>query len=55
MTIAALIVLVSNRLSALNQQRGHAVAVGDVERVAVLGEEIATTEQTLAQLRSLNG
>jgi hypothetical protein len=55
MTIETLVLLVSNRLSTLSQQRGYAVSIGDIERVAALDLEIATTEQTLAQLRSLVG
>lgn len=53
MTIAELITIVRNRLSTLGQQRGHAVAIGDVERVAALDAEIAATTTTLAQLESL--
>ncbi len=53
MTISELIIIVRNRLSTLGQQRGHAVAIGDVERVAALDADIAETTTTLAQLESL--
>lgn len=53
MTIVELIIIVRNRLSTLGQQRGHAVAIGDVARVAALDTEIAETETTLSQLETL--
>lgn len=53
MTVADLITILRNRLSTLGQQRGHAVAIGDVERVAALDADIAETTTTLAQLESL--
>lgn len=53
MTVAELILIVRNRLSTLGQQRGHAVSIGDVARVAALDADIDETTTTLAQLESL--
>jgi hypothetical protein len=53
MTISELKTIVANRLATLGQQRGHATAVGDVQRVAALDAEITETELTLAQLGPL--
>jgi hypothetical protein len=53
MTVAEIILIVRNRLSTLGQQRSHAVAIGDVERVTAIDADIAETTTTLAQLESL--
>lgn len=53
MTIAELKTILSNRLAVLSSQRGHAVAIGDLVRVADLDAEIEETEMTLAQLNTL--
>jgi hypothetical protein len=53
MTVEDLMQMVSRRLVHLSQVRNAADALGDVARVAELDAEIAQTEQTLAQLRSL--
>jgi hypothetical protein len=53
MTVADLIIILRNRLATLAQQRGHAVAVGDLGRVAALDTDIAETTTTLAQLETL--
>jgi hypothetical protein len=53
MTIAELIRLVSNRLSALNSAQATAVALGDVERIAALEVDIAETQATIDALNTL--
>ena len=53
MTIRELITLASNRLSALHLARGHAFAIGDLERLALLDAEIAETQSTIDALRTL--
>lgn len=53
MTISDLITLAQNRLATLNGARASAVATGQDERIASLDAEIAETEATLAQLRSI--
>lgn len=53
MTIAELKAILANRLAVLSSQRGHAVTVGDLQRVNELDAEIAETETTLAQLNTL--
>ena len=53
MTLEMIKLILANRLSALSSQRGHAVAVGDLTRVAELDAEIQETELTLTQVSSL--
>lgn len=53
MTIADLIRLAVSRLTYLSQRKSAAEQIGDVGAVEVLDAEIDQTEQTLAQLRSL--
>lgn len=53
MTVADLIILAQSRLSALNSARATAVSLGDIDRITALDSEIAQTEATLTQLRSL--
>jgi hypothetical protein len=53
MTIAELIALARARLAYLNGKRGTAVALGDVAAIAVLDQEIATTEHTIESLQSI--
>jgi hypothetical protein len=53
MTLDDLKLILANRLSTLGQQRGHAVTIGNLERVNELDAEITDTEITLAQLDSL--
>ena len=55
MTLADLIQLVSYKLAALNSARASAVAIGDLNQVVSLDAQIATTQITLDQLRSING
>jgi hypothetical protein len=55
MTLSDLITIMTNRLASLNGARGSAVSVGDLVQVAKLDAEIVETQQTLDQLRSLNG
>lgn len=55
MNLVDLITIMTNRLTALNNNRVLAVSVGDLEQVNKLDIEIATTQQTLDQLRSLDG
>jgi hypothetical protein len=54
MTITQLIALASNRLAMLNNARATAVALGHIDRLYVLDADIAETQTTLNQLRSLN-
>lgn len=53
MTLAELIQLVSYKLAALNSARASAVSVGDLSQVVSLDAQIAQTQHTLDQLRSL--
>lgn len=53
MKISELIVFLQSRLSTLNNARASAVAMGQIDRIAYLDSEIAETETTLAQLRSI--
>ena len=53
MTLSDLITLAQNRLATLNNARASAVATGQDDRIASLDAEIAETEATLAQLRSI--
>lgn len=53
MTIPDLISLAQNRLATLNGARASAVAAGQADRIAALDDEIAETEDTLEQLRSI--
>jgi len=55
MTIENLIALLSNRVQFLQSQRPILVAVGDVAGILSLDEELAQTEATLNQLRTLGG
>ena len=45
--------IISNRLSYLRSQRVQAVAVGDLEQVAILDVQILETQLTLDQLLTL--
>lgn len=53
MNLDDLIRLLQARLAALNSARGTAAAVGDIGRVGELDAEIAQTQITLDQVRSL--
>jgi hypothetical protein len=53
MTLAELIQLVSYKLSALNSARASAVSVGDLTQVVALDAQIAQTQLTLDQLKTL--
>ena len=53
MTIAQLITLAANRLMALNAARATAVALGNISLLDGLDADIAETQATLNQLRSL--
>jgi hypothetical protein len=53
MTIAELKTILANRIAVLSSQRGHAVTVGDLLRVAQIDAEVAETETTLAALDTL--
>jgi hypothetical protein len=53
MTISDLIVLVANKLASLNNALATATALGNVDDVLRLQDEIEATETTLEQLRSL--
>jgi hypothetical protein len=53
MSIAELIQLVSYKLSALNSARASAVSVGDLTQVVALDAQIAQTQLTLDQLKTL--
>ncbi len=53
MTLAELIQLVSYKLAALNSARASAVSVGDMNQVVSLDSQIAQTQLTLDQLKTL--
>jgi hypothetical protein len=53
MSIEDLIRLMEARLAALNSARGSAAAVGDLAQVTRLDIDIAQTQTTLDQLRTL--
>ena len=53
MSIAELIRLMEARLAALNSARASAAAVGDIEQITQLDAEVAQTQLTLDQLRTL--
>ncbi len=53
MNLTDIIRIVSNRLDALTAQRVLAVRVGDLEQVTRLDADIAQTQTTLDQLRTL--
>ena len=53
MSVEDLIRLMEARLSALNSARGSAAAVGDLAQVTRLDIDIAQTQTTLDQLRTL--
>lgn len=55
MTIADLIVLVQNKLSAVGHLKTSAVAAGDIEQLAQLEVEEATILTLIAQLKQLQG
>jgi hypothetical protein len=53
MSISELIQLVSYKLSALNSAHASAVSVGDLSQVVALDSQIAQTQLTLDQLKTL--
>ena len=53
MTLAELIQLVSYKLAALNSARAAAVSIGDLNQVVALDAQIAQTQLTLDQLKTL--
>lgn len=53
MTLAEVIRLVENKLSALNSARASALAIGDMNQVILLDSQITETQMTLDQLRTL--
>jgi hypothetical protein len=53
MSVEDLIRLMEARLAALNSARGSAAAVGDLAQVTRLDIDIAQTQTTLDQLRTL--
>ena len=53
MTVAQLITLAANRLAALNTARATAVGLGTIAVLDALDADIAETQATLNQLRSL--
>jgi hypothetical protein len=54
MTLDSLMSLLNNRLRFLQSQRPISVSVGDVQKVIELDNEIAQTQLTLDQVRSLH-
>ncbi len=54
MTIDQLTIILTNRISSLSAQRSYAVAIGDLEQIAILDADIAETEITLAQLKQVS-
>jgi len=53
MTVSDLIRLMTNKLATLNGQRTTAVVHGDVELLIALDAQIAETQATLDQLKTL--
>lgn len=53
MSIADLIIMLRNRIAFNNQQRAGAVARGDVQYVAALDADTASTQTTLSALEAL--
>lgn len=53
MRIQRLIELLSNKLTVLRNELTFASAIGDIERVMYLEDEISSTELTINQLKSL--
>lgn len=53
MTVSDLIRLMTNKLATLNGQKTTASVHGDVEQVIALEAQIAETQATLDQLKSL--
>lgn len=53
MSLAELIQLVQNKLSALNSARAAAAAVGDINQVVLLDAQVVETQLTLDQLKTL--
>lgn len=53
MTVNELVRLLQNKVAALNGLRLTAFSKGDVEQVVALDEQIAETQVTLDQLRTL--
>lgn len=53
MTVSDLIRLMTNKLATLNGQRTTAVVHGDVELLVALDAQIAETQATLDQLKTL--
>jgi len=53
MTIRVLVVIITNRLTALRNQRALAVSFGELQRVTDLDTEIGATEETLNILSGL--
>lgn len=53
MTLQQVRAILTNKLTALHAQRGYAMAIGDLDRVAVLDAEIQETQTTLDQLNAI--
>ena len=53
MSIEELIRLMEARLAALNSARASAAAVGDIEQIQRIDADVAQTQLTLDQLRTL--
>ena len=53
MSISELIRLMEARLAALNSARASAAAVGDLEQITRIDADVAQTQLTLDQLRTL--
>lgn len=53
MSLAEVIQLVQNKLSALNSARATAAQIGDIAQVVLLDEKITETQLTLDQLKTL--
>ena len=54
MKLQELIVLLSNKLSSLNNAKSTAINQGDVATVLLLDDEIAETQTTLNSLQSVS-
>ncbi len=54
MKLQELIVLLSNKISSLNNARSNAVSQGDVATIILLDDEIVETQNTLNSLQSVS-
>lgn len=53
MTLQQVRAILTNKLTTLHAQRGYAMAIGDLDRVAAIDAEIQETQTTLDQLNAI--